>query len=870
MKLEDLRILSRKDPIGIGNKPYFSYVLQSENKNTYQVSRAIRVIADGRTVWYSEENTDQSIFIPYEGELQSRTRYDVTISATDNHGESDTISGYFETALLNSDDWTAKWISSTLPAFPAEKGFGKQPPATMFNRAFRYEKGVAKARLYVTCHGIYIPYLNGERIGNSEFAPGHSTYEKVLFYQTYDVTDSIVSGANEISFYVGDGWYLGAKTTPRVKNYERAHALLFQLEITDENGEIQTICSDDLAECSHGPIVSSDMFAGEKYDANLHFDKWSNAIIADYTLDNLRAQCGGEVTKAEEVQVKEILTTPEGKTVLDFGKVMAGRVRMKINAPKNIEIKLTHTEALNKDGSFFVSTEMPDGGVEQIDAYISNGTPAIYEPIFTYHGFRYVKVEGIDNIRKEDFTAVVYSSDGENRSSFSCSNEKLNILYRNIRNAQRSNMFSIPTDCPSREKAGWTGDIAIYAKTALHNSDITLLLKNWLLSVRADQGENGAVPIVVPYDGGYPFSEMFFGPMYEETGTIGSAGWGDACVLVPYAMYTVTGNKNVISENLDVMEKWCGYILKRCELSTQGRNIPKDIDRWLWSRGYHQGDWLVPSLERVPNDDPIMGPLRQMELTMQYAAPMYAYNTFRIMSTLLSELKLEDKAKEYSAVAQKMKEAIQIALFDTEGKIVTDLMGAYVLAVAFDLVPERHKEYVSNRLLTLIKENGGCLNTGFLSTPYLLDALCRIDKREEAYKLLYQEKCPSWLYEIEHGATSIWESWENYNSDGDPKKISYNHYALGCVDDWICRNICGIEALRPGYRTFRIAPKPDSSLEFAERSLRTEYGEIFLRWDLIDGKYKIKCKIPCNTSAEIVLPSGKAMSVGSGEYQFEE
>lgn len=870
MKLRNLTILSQKNPIGIDRKPCFSYILTSDQNNTYQRGYSICVRVGDCVVWESEKETSQSTFIPYEGPMQSRTHYDVTITAKDNHGKKDTIRGFFETALLEKASWDAAWVRSALPVFPAEKGFGKQPPATMFRKKFHAKKKVSAARLYATCHGIYIPYLNGDRIGNTEFAPEHTTYEKILCYQTYDVTDLIRGGENTLSLYVGDGWYLGAKTTPRVKNYERRHAVLFQLEITWDDGTISTVCSDENVECAYGPVVASDLFAGEKYDANLDLTEWQPAEAADYGFDNLRAQHGPGVTFREEVPVHRMLRTPAGDLVLDFGKVLAGRVRMKVTAPKGTTVTLTHSEVLDQQGNFFQNTEMPDGGVEQMVQYISNGVSEFYEPLFTYQGFRYVKVEGLADVNPKDFVARIYSSDGENTGAFHCSNEKLNALYRNIRNAQQSNMFSIPTDCPQREKAGWTGDIGIYARTALLNANVTPLLERWLLSVRADQGDNGAVPIVVPYDGGYPMSELFFGPMYEETGTIGSSGWGDACVLVPWAMYQVTGNAAVIRENLDVMEKWCAYILERCKLPGKDKSVPEELDRWLWNRGYHQGDWLVPSLAGQGGDDPILGPLYQMDLTAQYAAPLYGYHTFCLVAKMLAAIQEYDKAAEYDAAAQNMKNAIQRALFAEDGTMPTDLMGAYVLAVAFDIVPQKHQEFVHHRLLQLLKEKNGCLDTGFLSTPFLLDALWKLGEKEEAYRLLYQENCPGWMYQLNRGATAIWESWNNYEPDGTPKRISFNHYAFGCVDEWISRKICGLEPTAPGFRTFRIEPQPDDRITGANREFVSPYGMIRVCWERKDGAFRIHCTVPCNTNATIVLPSGKSYEAGSGQYEFWE
>lgn len=869
MKLTELTIASELHPV-LDRAPYFSWGLTSKKKDVRQTAYRIVVKKKGEIVWERSEESERSTFIPFDGVLESRSVYRVIVTVWDNCGETDTIEGGFETALLSASDWQAKWVKNTLPVFVAEKGFGKQPPATMFRRHFFCGQNITRARLYMTCHGVYRPYLNGERLGDAEFAPEHSVYEKVLFYQPYDVTDVLTAGENTIAAYVGDGWYLGVKTTPRVKNYERLHALLFQLEIEYADGSRCIVTSDEDVQCAYGPVLSSDLFAGERFDANRSFSEWRAAALADYGYENLTAQIGEGVVCVEEIPAVNVIHAPNGDTLVDFGKVLAGRVRVFVEEPKGTAIRLTHTEVLGKDGNFFQNTEMPDGGVEQTDEYISDGTPRFYEPLFTYHGFRYVKVEGVHDVRKENFAARAYSSKKRNTGSFSCSDERLNKLYRNIRNSQSSNMISIPTDCPQREKAGWTGDIAIYARTALLNEAVTPFLRRWLLSVRADQSKAGAIPQIVPYDGGYPMSEVFFGAMFDETDTFGVAGWSDCCVLVPWAIYEITGNTDVLRENFDVMERWCGYILQRCSMPRKGADIPYEYDRWLWNNGFQQGDWLVPSISKKSVEYEDMGSIAfQTNFAYEYSVPMYGYHTFFLMEKIAALLGEEKKRTRYAEIAANMKGAIQRVLFDENG-LKTKYMGGYVLALAFDLIPVELRERVKEQLLESLSENGGCLDTGFLSTPYLLDAFCKIGRCDLAYSLLYQTKCPSWLYEVERGATSVWESWESFEADGMPKKISFNHYAFGCVADWMFRMICGITPLEAGFKRFRIRPMPDESLTFARRSFVSEYGTIAASWKKANGEFVLECDVPCNTTAEIVMPSGKSYSVGSGHYEYRE
>ncbi len=884
MKLEELKVSSLSNPKGIEKAPYFSYIITSGRHGVFQASCHITVSRGGSPVWEKDTEGSRSAYIRYEGPLESRTLYEVTVSVTDNYGETDTVSGTFETGFIAPDGWSGKWVRSTLPVSPAGKGFGLQPPATMFRRMFTCSGKPASARLYCTCHGIYIPYLNGEEIDGRRFAPEHSSYGKVLYYQTYDITPFLKEGANTLSLYVGDGWYHGVKTSPRVEGWERRHAVLYQMELAYPDGRRETVCSDGSEVCSYGPVVSSDLYAGEKYDARLSFGTSASApaeAVPDgtpsYGYGNLHAQADPGVRCVEEVPVKEIIKTPEGDTVLDFGKVLAGRLSAVIREGSGRTVAFTHTEMLDRDGNFFLTADMPDGGVEQRDEYVSDGTERRYEPLFTYHGFRYVKVEGASDVNASDYTAKAYSSDPGSPASFTCSDDRLSRLYLNIRNSQRSNMFSIPTDCPQREKAGWTGDIAIYARTALRNGDLTAFLCRWLQSVRADQGANGAVPIVVPYDGGYPMSECFFGPMYEEAGTIGAAGWGDCCVDVPFAILRATGNPIPAEENYDVMEKWCSYIISRCALPGKDaaeRKNPEN-EKYLWNRGYQEGDWLVPSLvkERTdadePATDPIQDQLFQTEYTTQYAVPMYAYRTFAAMELLSHALGYEGKAAYYGAVAERMKQAIREELFSPDGTLPTNLMGAYVLAVSLGLVPKEHKDAVAGHLVRCLEESGGCLDTGFLSTPYLLDAYTNIGRKDLAYSLLYQNKRPGWLYEVEHGATAIWESWNALGKDGNPQKVSFNHYAFGCVDEWIAENICGICCNGYGYGSIKVQPDISCGLSYARRTVKTEYGMLTAAWEIKDGRFMLDCEIPCNTTAEIILPDGTTHPAASGAWHLE-
>lgn len=860
------------------NPPYFSWIIESDEQNLMQKSYHTTVMDDSNTVWDSGViESDQSTFVSYAGEsLTSRTIYQWTVTITDNQGNTASATAGFETALLEEGDWSAQWAESDMPHGKYKEGFGNQPPATLFRKGFLLSQEVKSARLYATCHGVYRLTLNGQRPDDREFAPEHTVYDKFLCYQTYDVSNLLQKGENALGMYVGDGWYCGPKTIPNIENFTPIHAVLFQLEVTYADGSSERIISDSNVKTTYGLVLFSDMFGGEKYDANQEIDDWDSPSFDDdawkptkpagYGHNHLHAQAGAIVRPVMELPVSKLYTSPKGETIIDFGQNLAGRVKMKLNLPKGAEIQLDHFETTDQEGNYFNNIMFEVGGVgggcEQRIVYVSNGKPSVYEPLFTFQGFRFVKITCAIDVKDADFTAVVLSTEKEDLSTFECSNQLLNRLYENTRWSQRSNMVSVPTDCPQREKAGWTGDVTIYAKTSLLNEDTTPFLSRWLKNMTLDQGENGAVPIVAPYEKHYVGLAAELGPVLGSVGLVGSAGWGDAAVQVPWAMYEVTGNTAVLRNQYDCMKRWCDYIIPTAKRDRGANELPEEIDQCLWNTGFHFGDWLIPSLTKDGyNMEQLIG---AMTATLKFTAPVFGWLSISRMAEISCILGNEQDQKYYGEIADKMKQAIAVGVIDKDGNPPTELMGAYALLLNFDLVPEQFKTSFGDRLVKMIADNDGCLDTGFLGTPFLLDALCKIGHEDEAYKLLYQEKCPSWLHEVTHGATSIWESWYSYKEDGTPLPMSLNHYAFGCVDDWMFRYIGGMDMSKPGFKHIVIHPRPDASLTYAKRSFMSEFGLVESSWEKVDGKFVLNVTIPCNTTATVIMPSGVKHEIGSG------
>lgn len=871
MELYALKTLHMTEPLGIDQTPYFSWKLASDEQNTMQTAYHIRVCEEiGALVWDSgRQESEADSFVSYEGHpLRSRTRYLWTVTIWDNHGNEASADASFETALLQKSDWQAKWAASPLPQVKRKKGYGKQAPTTFFRKHFSVSAKLRRARLYATAHGVYEATVNGKTVDERKFAPECSSYEWLLFYQTYDVTALLQAGENCLDFAVGDGWYCGVGSMPKFKGFEPIHAVLFQLELEYTDGRRETVISDHDMTAASGPILCSDMFHGEKYDASREADldhAGTPVILKNYGYDTLAAQLGEPVRTVMELPCREVLHTPKGETLLDFGQVLCGAVRMKLDIPAGRKVKLEHSEVLDKDGNFTMN--ILAGMADQIVEVVSAGKPLVYEPHFSFQGFRYVRVTGLEEVKAEAFTAAVYSTEKENLGSFACSDDRINRLYENTRWSQRANMLSIPTDCPQREKAGWTGDIQVYATTSLLNEDTTNLLSRWMMSLACEQKPCGAVPMIVPMHGVYYPAFAAMGKLFGNEGGIGaSAGWSDAAVLVPWQMYQVTGNTAILREQYPSMKKWCGYVIRAAKTKHKGgTGIKREKEQYLWNSGYHWGEWLIPSMSKNGYG---METVKSVLQTRKYIAPIFAYYTISSMAQISEILHETQDATCYGEIAGKIKDAFGAWITANQGKMPIELMGAYLMPLYFDLVPEQYRSSFELKLLTLIEQNNYCLDTGFLATPFLFDTLCKIGRRDVAFRIFFGEKAPSYFNQLAQGATTIWESWFTYDEEGNPFNVSLNHYAFGCVDDWIFRTFTGIDKAKPGFREIVIAPTPHESLTWADRIFESEHGRISSSWKKENGRFTLTVEIPCNTTACIVLPDGSDYRAGSGYYTW--
>ncbi|WP_159885681.1 alpha-L-rhamnosidase [Paenibacillus puerhi] len=888
---------SMVNPVGIDIlAPRFSWQLKSERRGVLQAAYRIMVANSEENLlrgsdlcWDSGKvHSDESVFCTYEGEpLTSRGRYYWRVKVWDQSGaESDwSTVAYWEMGLLRREDWKALWIE------PKQEPVAEDPilslrealqcdkptdtsilhPCPYLRKTFTASSAVRKARLYATAHGVYVFEINGQKAGNQELAPEFTSYDRYLQYQTYEVTDLVKNGENAIGAILADGWYAGRiGLAGNSCQYGDKLGLLFQLELEYEDGTQEIIVSDQQVKCSTGHLVYSDIFIGEKVDARRVKDGWTlpdyddsawdPVNVAHCEMSGLVAHYGEPVRVVETLPAVRVIMTPKGETVIDFGQVIAGRVSMRVEGPAGTEIVLEHSEVLDEHGNFL--NNIKGRHKDQKDIYIlRGGEPETFEPLFTFHGFRYVKVSGYPGVvLPERFTAAVLSSDMRYTGSFECSDTRINRLQMNIMWSQKTNMLSIPMDCPQRERAGWTGDIQVFAPTSAFNMDVLAFLTRWLRNLALEQMPNGEVP------NGVPYHKSFIHIGHTLMGKDSSAGWGDAVIIVPWALYEAYGDIKMLEEFYEPMVKWIDYIRRTAENEMpdnyeQMDDVQKERQKYLWNTGYHFGDWLMPSASS-PQDS-------AQKTKEPVATCFYAYST-ALLSQIAAILGKHSDANYYSDLNRHIRKAFSEQYLHHDGTLSAHFQGAYVLALQFDLIPEEARGKVAEQLARLIEENGCRLDTGFVSVPFLLDVLCKYGKRELAYKLLFQTECPSWLYAVERGATTMWEAWDAIKPDGTVSTASFNHYAFGCVGDWLYREVAGLQKGQAGYKKINIQPDMDCGLSHASANYESRYGTIVSGWSKNGRQLVINASIPPNTTGTVVLQGANHQSVKESGVSLNE
>jgi len=823
-------------------------------------------------------DADQSIHVVYRGPaLASGRRYYWQVRVWDGDGARSDWSApaFFEMGLLDASDWRASWVS---PAW--DEDLTAPQPAPMLRTTFAVEGEVRAARAYVTSLGLYEVELNGRRVGDQVFTPGWTSYDTRLQYQTYDVTGLLQSGDNAIGAMLADGWYRGYLTWDMRRNVYGEHlALLLQLQITYADGRVQIVGSDASWKAATGPIRMADLYGGEHYDARLEKPGWSRAgyddgawggvRLIDHPKHILIAPAGPPVRKVEEVTPIAILRTPAGQTVFDMGQNMVGWVRLTVRGAAGTTVTLRHAEVLDRDGNFYTDNLRRAG--QTVRFTLKGGSEEVYEPRFTFQGFRYVAVDGLPGApTPEDVTGVVVHSDMTPTGSFEASKPLINQLQHNIVWGQKGNFLDVPTDCPQRdERLGWTGDAQVFAGTAAFNMDVAGFFTKWLGDLAADQKPNGAIPFVIPdvlTRGSAP--------------GIGATGWADAGIVIPWTLYVAYGDTRILENQYASMSAWIGYMRDRA-----GADL-------IWDGDFHFGDWLAYNTDR--SDYP--GATTDKDLI---ATAYFAHST-GLLHRIARILGREEDAARYAALLEDLKEAFRKEYVTANGRLASNTQTAYALALSFGLMPEGHEAEAARRLAQDVRAFGNHLTTGFLGTPLLTQSLSDHGYLDVAYDLLNQDTYPSWLYPVKTGATTIWERWDGIRPDGsfqDAGMNSFNHYAYGAVGEWLYRVVAGLDAdpEEPGYKHVRIQPQPGGGFTYARAALNTMYGRAASAWELVDGQFRLDVTVPPNTHATVRLPhaslaqvteSGQALGaahgiarafqegeaviveVGSGRYRF--
>ncbi len=803
----------------------------------------LMVSLEGVPVWSGEEHVYTTQFFRLPIHLENRRSYEVCLTARKDDS-TDTVQLIIHTGFMGAQ-WQAQWVEPDQEAAIEEDHIKFQEnfrpwadpeplgrnlrPGREVRIRFRLEELPQRAVLYATAHGVYVPSLNGTRLGQGRLAPEITPYQSILYYQRYDALSALRLGENELRFELADGWYIGRIGLSGAScQYGDRLRLLAQMELFDQEGMKTVIASGPNTEGRRSNLDYADLSMGEQRDLTRGEERWTPCKALQSIANVLTAQPIPQITVIGELPGR-IYVNAKGEIIGDFGQTVAGVVSLEWEAAQAGCAVLEHCEALDTDGAFFCN--IIGRNKQQRDTVVFGPGRHHFEPVHTYHGFRYVRITGLNMAEIRSATAKVIGTPIEFTGAFSCSDQRLNKLQQCIQWSMRGNMISIPTDCPQREKMGWTGDIQIFTSTGCFNAELLGFLSAWLKQMRAEQRPDGEIPNEIPT---FPAEDRMSRELWGDNA---SAAWGDACVLVPWYLYRHTGNTAVLRENLEMMEEWLGFIHQVAQTKPEGYETltPAEQARcpYLWRDGHQFGDWLIPSLGAQPEDVE-----KGRQLTAEVVASCCYAVTVRAWTQVLEALlaEQEDPAlREKLSYGKQLLECIRTAVREEyvsdDGRVFNEMQGAYVMVLLGGIVDGTLKEKVAGHLVQLIHENGDRLDTGFVSTPHLLEVLWDTGHRELVYHLLYSEEMPSWLYMVRQGATTIWERWNAILPDGTVTTSSLNHYSLGSVGDWMYRNLGGIAAAKPGYRELLFAPDINCGLTWCHCEKRTAWGVASCKWE---------------------------------------
>ena len=898
MRAVHLRTEYLKNPIGIDiRKPRFFWQCEGGKKQSaYRITARRKtfgnVSAEKKTaemeediVWDTGKVSSASMtHIRYEGKtLHSRDLVIWSVQLWDEEDRQGEVSeACFEMGLLDPADWKAKWITGDYK--PKKK---ERYPVDYFRKDFRLtqnRENVVSARLYATAHGVYDAEINGRYIEDFVLAPGVTDYRKRLQYQVYDITADIKQGCkagrtgkadddvNVITFRLGDGWYRGCVAAYSAEYvFGLRTALLAQIEVTYKDGSRDVIGTDESFQWSNdGPVRFADLKDGEIYDAGKAPGYGGKAVLLKEKNPIVPAASDNVPVRRKERFTPKLLIAGDGTKVLDFGQNIAGMLKFSIQGAKGQKVRIVCGEVLGKDGKVDLSgiqESKPAKGWSQLSLvkkllgaqikgdvvltpkqeirFICSGSRDEFQNSFSVFGFRYAQIsteKGLDlSINPADFEAVAVYSDMEQTGSFRCSNQLVNRLYENTVWSMKGNFLDIPTDCPTRERLGWTGDAQIFFDTGAYMMDTAAFFRKWFRDMQDDQYDNGLLSAVVPYQG----VEM----MYKATGS--SVGWADAVYLIPYRYYKRYGDRKLLKSCWPMIRKYADYLTKNLGMKDKKEAKQNPYNDYTYEKGVHLGEWLEPEEFR---DKVYAAQAKHPEECTAYL--YFAMKTIGEIAELLGEKEYVSLCARYADGAKKAYDA----LFVKTGTLNTNSQANLVRPLALGLLDGEEKKKAQNLLVKAVEDYNYRVGTGFLSTPFILPALTEAEETETAYRMLENTEKPGWLAEVKEGATTVWENWEG--------NLSQNHYSPGAVCQWLFDTVGGI---RPaGERHFIIEPVPGGSLTFADVSYLSIYGKVSCRWERTEEGIWYHIEVPSNVTAEIRFPDGQTVEAETGVYELTE
>lgn len=841
LTISDMRCEYRVSPIGIDSAaPRLSWVLHSDQRAQGQSAYRILVWFDETAfkqtmLWDSGKvASDRTNQIPYEGiPLKSNQKCYWKVRVWDKSDEPSewSLPAKFSTGLLEHTDWKGGWIGyDELPDGATEKP--EMPPPPYMRKSFKIDKidkPIKRAVLYVSALGLYEMHINGNLVSDGYFTPGDCDFHKRTYYLAYEVGRALRKGDNVIGAILGEGWYAGYLAfTGRREFYGGRPRLQAQLNIEFTDGTSQVIASDETWKASYGPINHADILMGCEYDSRKELTGWDKPgyddsawkpVVGNANIkQHISAKPDEPVRGFEQIKAVKLTEPKPGAYTYDFGQNLVGWVRLKVHGKPGQKVTVRHAEMLNPDKTIYTTNLR---AARCIDTYYLKGGEETLEPYFTFHGFQYAEITGLDAPPAvEDVTGIVVHSDIARTGDFSCSNKLVNQLFHNIIWGQKGNYLEIPTDCPQRdERAGWTGDAQFFMPTAAYNFDVAAFFTKWLVDLITDgQHPDGAFPDVAP--------DLNLGA--------GNTAWGDAALICTYLTYMYYGDTRVIEQHYDAMAKWVETELKTSNDYVRGQGA--------------YGDWLNLGGGAKPE---VVG------------TAYFAY-TAQLMSKMAAAIGKTDDAKRYSELADKVKDSFIRHFVSDDGGIQDSSQTGYALAFTMGLLPEKVKKSAADKFVKDIESRKWHLATGFIGTPRLLPSLNIMGRDDIAYKLLLQETFPSWLFQVTLGATTMWERWDGWTPDKgfqDAGMNSFNHYAFGAVGEYLYGGIGGIRPTAPGFKKITIKPAIQDGLDWAKASYNSINGLISSSWKKTPKGLALEITVPVNTTAQLIITAKNADSI---------